>query len=53
MGVPLILVLNMIDLAQKEKVDIDVERLSEKLDVPVVSVSGRSGEGISDLLNRV
>jgi ferrous iron transport protein B len=53
MDVPLILVLNMIDLAQKEKVDIDVERLSKKLDVPVVSVSGRSGEGISDLLNRV
>lgn len=53
MDFPLVLVLNMIDLAQKEQLEIDAVLLSGKLNVPVVTVSGRSGEGIPDLFKEI
>jgi ferrous iron transport protein B len=53
MGFPLILVLNMIDLAQKEDLVIDASLLSKQLNVPVVTVSGRSGAGIPDLFKAI
>ncbi|MBI5263280.1 MAG: ferrous iron transporter B [Bradyrhizobium sp.] len=49
-GRPLALVLNMFDIATRRGVDVDVERLSKELGVPVVtSIAVRKG-GTADLL---
>jgi ferrous iron transport protein B len=51
-GRPLMLVLNMFDIATRRGVTVDVARLSEMLGVPVVtSIAVRKG-GISDLLHK-
>ncbi len=51
MGVPIVLVLNMMDIARKRGIDIDFEKLSKKLGCPVVPVVATSGEGM-DILKR-
>jgi ferrous iron transport protein B len=52
-GRPLLLVLNMIDIARRRGIEVDLERLSAELGVPVVtSVAVRRG-GTEDLLRRV
>ncbi|MCA1452414.1 ferrous iron transporter B [Bradyrhizobium sp. BRP22] len=51
-GRPLLLVLNMFDIAARRGVNVDVPKLSEALGVPVVtSIAVRKG-GIADLLRR-
>ncbi|KIZ47426.1 ferrous iron transporter B, partial [Rhodopseudomonas palustris] len=51
-GRPLMLVLNMYDIALRRGVSVDVERLSAELGIPVVtSIAVRKG-GIADLLQR-
>jgi ferrous iron transport protein B len=47
---PLILVLNMIDEAESYGMEINVERLSELLNVKVFKTNGRTGEGIKEIL---
>jgi ferrous iron transport protein B len=52
-GCPLMLVLNMIDIARRRGIEIDLDRLSKELGVPVVtSIAVRRG-GIEDLLRRM
>ncbi|MFG0264500.1 MAG: FeoB small GTPase domain-containing protein, partial [Rhodopirellula sp. JB055] len=48
-GRPTLVAVNMIELARKSGVDVDLEILSQKLGCPVVGVSARTGEGISEL----
>ena len=48
-GLPCVVALNMIDLAQRRGLTIDHEQLAEYLGVPVVPVCARSGDGL-DLL---
>jgi ferrous iron transport protein B len=51
-GRPLMLVLNMYDIAQRRGVSVDVEKLSERLGIPVVtSIAVRKG-GTAELLKR-
>ena len=45
LGFPTVLVLNMIDLAREEGLEVDEGKLSRKIGVPVVQISGRTGEG--------
>lgn len=47
--IPVIIALNMIDLARKSGTQIDIDRLSSKLGVQVVPVSARQGENIDKL----
>ena len=47
--VPTIAVLNMIDLARRDGLNIDADKLTAELGCPVVPVSARSGEGIEQL----
>ena len=49
--IPLILAVNMNDLAIKRGIEIDSRQLSEILHVPVVMLSARTEEGISELKN--
>lgn len=46
---PVVLVLNMVDLAAKSGQSIDVIKLSINLDLPVVLVNARTGQGIEKL----
>jgi ferrous iron transport protein B len=50
-NLPAVVALNMIDLAQRRGLTIDVEKLSASLGCPVVPVCARSGEGIEQLLS--
>lgn len=49
LGLPVILVLNMTDMAKKEGIDIDVDKLSERLGIQVVAISARNNSGLSAL----
>ena len=44
-----ILVLNMMDLLQKNKQEIDINKLSKLLNCPVIPINARIGKGIDDL----
>ncbi|HED52387.1 MAG TPA: Fe(2+) transporter permease subunit FeoB [Gammaproteobacteria bacterium] len=53
MGVPLVLALNMMDVARKRGIRIDTERLSQELGCPVVPVVAVTGEGTTELKARM
>lgn len=46
---PIVLALNMVDLSAKSGQSIDVNALSKALDLPVVMVNSRNGQGIQEL----
>lgn len=46
---PMIIVLNMMDIAERKGFKIDVDKLSEVLGVPVFTVSASKGNGINEL----
>ena len=45
MDIPVVLNLNMMDVAQKRGVDIDIDRLTRRLGIPVVPTVMKSGQG--------
>ncbi|WP_316790993.1 ferrous iron transport protein B [Pedobacter frigoris] len=49
LGLPVVLVLNMTDMAKKEGIDVDINKLSERLGIQVVAISARSNSGIDQL----
>ncbi|MFN8356991.1 MAG: ferrous iron transport protein B [Spirosomataceae bacterium] len=49
LGFHTVLALNMLDVAERHGLDIDDNRLSERLGVPVVFVNAKKGEGIPNL----
>ena len=49
LNIPLILCVGMIDIAAEQGIFIDYETLAESLNAAVVSVNGRTGEGIAAL----
>ncbi len=53
MAVPLVLVLNMMDVARKRGIKIDTKALSEKLGCPVVPLVATTGEGRTELKARM
>ena len=52
LGVPLIIALNMVDVSEARGITIDVKKLSEMLEIPVVSTVARSNKGTSELLDQ-
>ncbi|KAA3611175.1 MAG: iron transporter FeoB [Calditrichaeota bacterium] len=48
-----VLCLNLIDEAQRHKIEIDDRLLSKELGIPVVPTSARSGKGIPELLTKI
>ncbi|MCL2790627.1 MAG: ferrous iron transport protein B [Desulfobulbus sp.] len=53
LGVPLVIALNMIDVAEKRGVTINAEELGDRLGVPVIPIIARSGKGVGKLLDAV
>lgn len=49
LGFPTILVLTMMDLADKEGLRIDIDQLSSLLDIPVIPVSVKANQGLDQL----
>jgi ferrous iron transport protein B len=49
MEVPLVVVLNMIDIAKRRHIEIDIAALSKRLGVPVIPISAARHEGIENL----
>jgi len=49
MGVPIVLALNMMDVARKRGIEIDAARLADELGCPVVPVVAVTKEGITEL----
>ncbi len=53
MGVPMVVALNMMDVARKRGVEVDLDKLAEKLGCPVVPIVAVSGEGLDELKGAV
>jgi len=53
MGVPTILALNMMDVARKHGINIDIDQLSKSLGCPVVPIVATTGEGIDSLKDQM
>ena len=53
LGTPLVLALNMIDVARDRGIEIDTDLLAKLLKLPVVPIIARSGKGTEELLNAV
>ena len=53
LGVPVVLALNMLDVAQKQSKQVNSVRLAMRLGVPVVRINARAGEGIDSLKKAV
>lgn len=51
LGLPTLIVLNMMDVAEKNNIQINVDLLSEKLGVKVLSANSRNGDGIAAIKN--
>ncbi len=49
LGIPVVLALNMSDAAEKEHISYDIGALSSAFEVPVVAISGRSGNNFNQL----
>lgn len=47
--IPVILVVNMMDLVRYKKIEIDFAKLSERLGVPVIPMNARKNEGLAEL----
>jgi ferrous iron transport protein B len=52
-GLPIVLALNMYDIAQRQGLDIDIDKLSAELGVPIVTTVATRRRGISDLIEQV
>ena len=53
MGVPTVLVINMMDVARKRGISIDTKKLADELGCPVVPIVAISGEGIDELKQEI
>jgi ferrous iron transport protein B len=53
MKVPLVVVLNMMDVAAEKRLTFDVQRLEEQLGCPVVPVTASRGKGMEALLKAI
>jgi ferrous iron transport protein B len=49
MGIPVIVVLNMMDILRTSGTQIDIKQLSNELGCPVIGIEARSSQGIDDL----
>ena len=48
---PMVLALNMMDEVRGNEIDIDIQKLSDRLTIPVIPISASKNEGIHDLIH--
>ena len=53
MGIPMVVALNMMDVARKRGIEVAVELLAEQLGCPVVPVVAVTGEGVIELKQQI
>ncbi|RUM40765.1 MAG: ferrous iron transport protein B [Desulfobulbus sp.] len=53
LGIPLVIALNMVDVAEKRGIKIHTQKLAKLLGVPVVPIIARSGQGVDELFTTV
>ncbi|MCW6034929.1 Fe(2+) transporter permease subunit FeoB [Spirulina subsalsa FACHB-351] len=53
MGIPMIIALNMMDLAKNRQIRIDPDQLSKRLDCPVVALEAHTGKGVTQLCDTI
>lgn len=53
LGLPVILVLNMIDVAEKEGINIDLEPIKNNFNVDIIEASGRDHRNIQEIKNKI
>jgi len=53
LGLPTVLALNMLDVAEDQRIAIDVERLRRQLGIPVVAMKANRGIGVAELRARL
>ena len=51
--IPVIIALNMMDLAKKQGISIDIDLLAKNLGVPVIPIAARKQEGVDGLKNAI
>lgn len=51
--IPVILVINMMDIVRFKKIKIDFEKLSARLGVPIVAMTARKQEGLKELKEKI
>jgi len=51
--IPLVLALNMMDIVRKNGIELDIEKLSEDLGVPVIPINARGNEGLEELIRAI
>lgn len=49
MGAPVIVALNMMDVARKRRIKVDLDKLSNLLGCPVVAVEANKGQGVTEV----
>ena len=52
-GLPVVVALTMIDIFEKKKHEVDIQRLSKLLGTPVVAIDASEGRGIDELADNV
>ena len=52
-GIPVVVVLNMMDVAQRRGIQIDSKKISKMLGCPVVEASGAKGVGSEDIMKAI
>lgn len=53
MRIPLVVCLNMIDVATRRGLAIDIEKLENEIGIPVIPTNGRTSEGLDVLRNKI
>ena len=53
MKIPMVMALNMMDIAKSNKIEIDVQELSKKLGCPVIAITASKGEGVNNLKSAI
>lgn len=53
LGLPVVLALNMTDMAKKEGIEIDINKLSQRLGIQIVAISARSNSGLTELKDAI
>ncbi len=53
LGIPILLALNMADVAREDKIEVNAEELANQLEMPAVKISARTGEGFDELKDQL